>query len=92
MIKEENKEIYRKALQKWGRDAQIKVAIEEFAELIVELAKENRSVNGTNWEKITEEMADAEVMLEQLKIVFANEKEVEAKKEQKINRLVILLR
>lgn len=87
-----DRNIYKKALQKWGRDAQVKVAIEEFAELIVELAKENRSINGTDRNKITNEMADAEIMLEQLKIVFANENEVGFEKVKKINRLLILLK
>lgn len=80
-------DIYKKALNIWGKEAQINVAIEEFAELIVELSKYKRRINGTSFIDISKEMADAEIMLEQLKIVFSNQEIVKQEKIKKLERL-----
>ena len=75
------------AVDKWGEELQIKVAIEECAELIKELAKLGRMINGSSIENIAEEIADVEIMLQQLKIIFGCDFDVENFKLNKIERL-----
>jgi hypothetical protein len=68
------KQIYAKALKMWGKESQINVAIEELAELITVLAKRNRKINGKNNDEICEEIADVEIVLNQLKMIYDSEK------------------
>jgi len=67
-----NEELYLRAIDLWGRDAQIIMAIEEMAELTDKLTKFLRgrevSLNG-----IAEEIADVRIMLEQLDIICVME-------------------
>lgn len=56
--------VYEIALEKWGKAAQIAKTVEECAELIVAIAKNE------NVDDILEEMADVEIMLEQMKLIF----------------------
>ena len=49
------------------------MAKEELAELIVKLCKLGRNKNGSDIDKVSEEMADVELMLEQLKYIFKND-------------------
>lgn len=60
------------------------VAIEELSELQKELCKYLR--DNVDLSHLTEEMADCEIILEQLKIIFANAKAVEEQKVFKITR------
>lgn len=61
----ENNEIYEKLLKKYTLNKQYVVAIEELAELQKELTKALRSKGDI--EHTAEEIADVEIMLEQLK-------------------------
>lgn len=72
--------LYEKALEKWGSNSMILKAIEEMAELTVALLH-------TDSGKIYEEMADVEIMLEQLKSVFACRDKVKSWKIGKLERL-----
>jgi len=63
------------ALDIWGEDLQIDIAIEEHAELITELARVQRGTG--NHADLVEEIADAQVMLDQMKLI-AGEEDVEA--------------
>ena len=72
--------LYNKALDKWGQDLQISKTIEELAELIIALL-------GTDDQKIYEEMADVEIMCEQLKITFGCRDMVKLQKIAKLMRL-----
>jgi translation initiation factor 2 alpha subunit (eIF-2alpha) len=76
------KEIYRQAIDKWG---QITMVFEEMAELQKELCKSLRGKE--NRIEIAEEMADVEIMLEQMKILFGIEEGVERHKTLKLQRL-----
>lgn len=77
-------EIYKELIQTYG-DIQIIVAVEELSELQKELCKALRS-NG-NRKNLIEEMADVEIMLEQMKMYFLIEQEeIDKIKEQKIER------
>jgi len=67
-ITDEEERLYRKAIDKWGKELQVDVAIEEMSELIKELSKFKRGV-GTDSD-ILEEMVDVYIMLGQLTIMF----------------------
>ena len=65
-----HEETYVKAIEKWGEDPQILMAIEELSELIQVLAKLKRKFNGAGIERLAEEIVDVEIMLSQIKIIF----------------------
>jgi hypothetical protein len=77
--------IYKHLIDKFGEKAQVIVAIEELSELQKELCKYLRGDAGIR--KISEEMADVEIMLEQLKLIFENEHPISIEKNYKINRI-----
>ena len=58
------------------------------AELIIEICHDLRGNRGDNSEELSEEIADNEIMLEQLKhVIFNNSFQVMMKKKSKLNRL-----
>ena len=69
-----DKNLYREAVETFGTPPQIIIAVEECSELIKELSKTLRGKN--NVDSISEEIADVQIMLEQLKIIFGNEHSV----------------
>ena len=77
--------LYRQAIEKWGAEAQICMVFEEMAELQKELCKALRGKE--NRIEIAEEIADVEIMLAQMKILFGIEEGVERYKKLKIQRL-----
>ena len=84
-------EIYRKAIDKWGRDSQLGVAQEECAELIQAISKYFRHGDIKAIEKVIEEAVDAEIMINQIKGIFPY-KELWAKyKKAKLDRVSKLL-
>lgn len=82
----DEKEFYEKIIFHFGDKNQITVAIEELSELQKELCKYLRG--DMDYYNIAEEIADVEIMLEQLKIIFLNESDVEETKKEKINRTI----
>lgn len=78
-------------MEKWGLEFQLKVAIEELAELIVELAKYGRKINGSTVERIAAEVADGYIMLGQITSMFMINDLVAKIKQQKLKRLEKLL-
>ena len=89
------KEKVRKILEFYGPDAQIRQCIEEMAELTQALCKYER-VRGNGqpttmteeecYNNIVEEIADVQVMLEQMKMYFLCSTQVEKIMEQKVER------
>lgn len=75
--------ILENAIERYGAKAQEGVAQEECAELIQAISKKHRGKP----HNIAEEIADVEIMLEQLKIINSCWKEVKEIKESKIQRL-----
>jgi len=69
-----NIDLYKKAIQKWGKDAQIRMMLEECGELVTALAKRDRRHNGATTDDIIKEMVDVQIMLEQLQLIFDNGK------------------
>lgn len=85
-------DIVRKAIAKYGDTMQLTVAIEELSELQKELCKAIRVYNTedvNNYvDNIIEEIADVEIMLSQLKVIFAiRDEEIERVKDFKLTRL-----
>lgn len=78
-------EILTGAIELFGKQAQEIVAMEELSELIQALSKNMRGAD--NRSNISEEIADVEIMLEQLKIIFNNESETRLYKKMKMQRL-----
>lgn len=81
-----NKEsIYKSAMLRYGLDNQILMVFEEMAELQKELSKYKRGQKNT--EQIAEEIADVQIMLEQMILFFDLSSRVEWYKDKKIERL-----
>lgn len=85
-------DVLRAAIKKWGKDLQIEIAIEECAELIKALQK-NKRVDHKNTEKhlqairnICDEIADVDIMVTQLKMIFPQQI-IEEIKISKLERL-----
>ena len=65
------------ALDKWGADAQTDQTIEECAELIVALNKHvKRTPQDGTLDNVMDEIADVEMMLAQMRLVFGISDEV----------------
>ncbi len=64
------KRLYKEAVRKWGLPLQFGMLMEECAELIKATNKVMRKGNqdGRVWDDLAEEMADVEIMIEQIKI------------------------
>lgn len=93
-----SKEIMQKAINTYGVENQMIKMIEELSELSQALCKSLIRLNYTkektsleddlkSVDKIFEEMADVEIMLEQCKIMFQCDKEVNKWKHKKIEQL-----
>lgn len=79
-----HEEIYRKASDTWGQVAQLIVAIEELAELQQAITKVIRT--GEVSDNLSEEIADVEIMIAQIKFIFPD-LTVEEWKVRKMERL-----
>lgn len=76
-------EIMKSAISCFGADAQENQAIEECAELIQAISHKHRGRENN----ISEEIADVEIMLEQLKLINDCADEVEEIRKSKMERL-----
>ena len=79
------KELYRRAIDTYGPDAQTRMVMEEMAELQKELCKNSRGAD--NLASIAEEIADVEIMLEQMMVLHDCESLVAVYKKYKLDRL-----
>lgn len=89
MIK--RKPIYKKLIYKYGNIFQVIVAIEELSELQKELTKflrDSLALRERSFDSISEEMADVEIILEELKLIFDNEDSVKSFKKIKLERIL----
>ena len=71
-MKEEQRNTLVHAINHFGVEAQINKAVEEMGELITELSR--RNLPRFDREHVAEEVADALIMLEQLRIIFGGER------------------
>lgn len=89
-------EILRKAINVYGADCQIDKAIEEMSELTKALLKfryiEKDYEEQIVGDAVAEEMADVEIMVEQLRMIFRNNAKVQHYRKEKLERLERRLR
>ena len=78
-------EILRAAIAEYGEEAQTKMVLEEMSELQKEICKRWRGKD--NIGNIAEELADVEIMLDQLKMILHIEVEVGQYRREKLLRL-----
>lgn len=79
------------AIEMYGKEHQTMIAIEEMSELTKEISKEYRGQE--NIDKITEEIADVYICLEQLQMIYGIENEdldemIQKKMERNYNRMI----
>ena len=70
----------------YGFNSQARQTIEEMAELTVALSKMHRKYNKENLDNIIEELADVQIMIEQMMYLTSSKNDVEQIMEQKIKR------
>lgn len=78
-------EVLQRALDTYGSAMQIVVMMEEMSELQKELCKHLRGRG--SFEHISEEIADVEIMLEQMKMLFFCTDDVRNERRRKVERL-----
>lgn len=89
----EEKQLFNLVFMQNGEANQRRIAIEECSELIKALCKYDRFFADEDIDKkilrlnIIEEMADVEIMIDQLKLMFDHNNDFEQAKEQKLKRL-----
>lgn len=94
MDKRETKKLYKAAVQAWGVEAQLGMLMEECAELIQAANKVLRKGENSDWRHLAQEMADVEIMIEQLKTAtdWQNLEQIaKTEKHDKLLRLKALL-
>ena len=86
------RKIYEMALEKWGRNAQLLMLAEEMGELLQAVSKSERSWSCETRNKLIEEIADTELMLDQLKYMHTiADTDIAIWKRKKLNRLEKIL-
>ena len=83
------RDTYSEAVRTYGKQPQLVMAMEEMSELTKELSKNIRGEK--NVSAISEEIADVEIMLEQLKVIYGNRAEVDRVRGEKLERLFLRL-
>lgn len=79
-----NRKIYKEAVLTFGHNAQINVAVEDCAELIQAIQKFKRELP----HNVPEKMADVEIMIQQLKLIFPGMAECKKEKLIKLQELI----
>ncbi|MBP5352459.1 MAG: hypothetical protein J6Y91_01675 [Alphaproteobacteria bacterium] len=85
MDKNEEEKIYKEAIAFFGNTSQKIMVVEEMSELTKELCKELRHRGDVD--HIADELADVEITLAQLKIIYNIHQAVEEHKDYKLRRL-----
>lgn len=87
-MKLSKEEVGKKAIEKWGLEKQLDMAVEECSELIKCIVKYRRYDHNKVWElKLIDELVDVEIMLTQLKLILMNDKQYEEQMQSKLERL-----
>ena len=84
-MNDKERKIFVEALKAYGPSAQEMMLLEEMAELQKEICKTWRG--RPNLVAIADEMADVEIMLDQMKLLFQNGGLVQQRREYKVDRL-----
>ncbi len=88
MNKKDRQKLYQDAINKWGEVAQLEMAQEEATELALAVRKFIRQPNKKRENDLAGELADNEIMNEQLNYIFPNLRtQIDEIKLSKLNRL-----
>lgn len=82
--------VYQRAIDKWGFRLQLEMAQEEATELALAVRKHIRKNTSESFKHLCEEIADVEIMIEQIRLMhpeFPVDTMICTFKDQKINRL-----
>jgi NTP pyrophosphatase (non-canonical NTP hydrolase) len=82
------KRLYLACIAKYGVTNQLRQVQEEAAELIQAINKFCRCCDDDTYDKLCSEIADMEVMIEQIKLIINENSRIQEFKEYKLNRLV----
>jgi hypothetical protein len=81
--------IFAEIVEKWGRVAQMIMTLEETAELQKEVCKILRGdYSSSRMDSLATEIADVELMCQQLKFMFSLESKVEIEMDYKLERVI----
>lgn len=86
MDERERRDIMLRAIHRYGEAAQIDMAVEEMAELTKALCKVKRATTTAAVSNVIEEIADVQIMLDQLRLIFA--RSTDEVEEDKLRRLL----
>ena len=85
-------ELYERSWSTWGAESQLAMLAEESAELIKATLKFHRKVNGSTKADLMEEIADVEIMIEQVRhCLQLSPNAIDEIKQRKLNRLSVIL-
>ena len=85
---DEYTDLLNRALEKWGFGTQVLIWIEELSELIQRIAKRDRKINPSFDDQIADEIADVDICLDQMKILFPEYQAIKIQKVERLRRLV----
>ena len=85
-------ELLQAAVEKWGIQSQVMMAIEEMGELLQAISKVHRNGNNSIY-NLLEEIADVRIMMDQLVLIFepSTTMKVSLEEEIKLQRLAFRL-
>ena len=87
-MENENKPIYNQAIEHYGVNSQIDIAIEEMSELTKALLKHRRYGTEDTYKDIRDELADVEICLQYIRLIYSiDDKSLEFIKNSKLDRL-----
>lgn len=84
MTESERDELYKKAIDRYGKTPQVNMVFEECGELITSIARLIRGRDADD--DVITELADVSIMIEQMALIFGKEKFLK-EKENKLLRL-----
>jgi NTP pyrophosphatase (non-canonical NTP hydrolase) len=87
MTPTEKTTLYKAVIKKYGAHPQLDMAMEESAELIQAINKFKRKPTKETIHNLCSEIADVEIMLEQLRLMLNKDLLIYNIKEEKLNRL-----
>ncbi len=90
MKTKEKNNLYIQAFHLWGIKMQLLMVMEECAELQHACSKKIRDINASV-SQVTEEIADVEIMCEQIKCIWSLRSDVSKIKQNKLNKLKLLI-
>lgn len=89
MESEEYQNLLLEAVNTFGLPSQILIWIEEMAELTQSLCKYDRKINPSSYQQVCEEIADVDICLDQMKLLFLHYEEFKIQKVKRLKGMVL---